>query len=266
MKIGILGKKVGMTQIFDKFGKLVPLTVIQAGPCVITQVKTQNSDGYTALQLGFDEAKPKNVTKALIKHFEKAASKPQRFVHEIKTESVEGAEKGGFVTVANFLRGDYVDVMGVSKGRGFQGVRKRHHFRGGGKSHGSMFGKVPGSIGASSFPSRVMKGMRAAGHMGDDQITVQNLKVVSVDRENQLLAVRGAVPGFNGAYVVIQSATKAPWVKDRKWVFGLDILKEAAPDVPDPEEVKIEKFIEAQRKIAGKATKKSTAPKTAPKK
>jgi len=262
MKLGILGKKVGMTRVFDKFGREIPVTVIQAGPCTITQVKSKDKDGYSAIQIGFDEGKAKNTSKAMQKHFEKVSSKPLRFVRELRVDSTEGLEQGAVVTVANFLKGDFVDVSSVGKGRGFQGVVKRHKFSGGESAHGSKFGREPASIGQSATPSRVIKGKKLPGQMGNKRITVQNLKVMSVDRENQLIALRGAVPGADGTYVEIRAALKKKLGgQDRKWVLGLEALKEAAPDVPDQEEATYEHAVSAQKLSIAKVGAKIAAKK-----
>lgn len=207
----ILGKKIGMTQIFKENGDVVPATVLKAGPCVVVQRKTAAKDGYEAVQLGLVEVPgPKRVTKALEGHFKKGGANPVRFLREVRLKDGNAEVKAGDkVLVEQFAVDEFVDVTGVSKGRGFAGFHKRHHFGGGGAAHGSMFHRAPGSIGASAFPSRVMKGMRAAGHMGVDRVTVRNLKVVKVMPDENTLVVSGAVPGPKGAYVVVRKA-KAP--------------------------------------------------------
>lgn len=204
-----------MTQIFDEEGRQIPVTVLEAGPCVVTQVKTKQKDGYNAVQLGFDEKKERLTSKPLLGHFKKAGVSPRRFVREIRTDDLEGIEVGKELKADQFEAGEYVDVVGISIGKGFQGVVKRHHFKGGPKSHGSMFGRVAGSIGASSFPSRVVKGMRMPGQMGDSQVTVQNLKIIKVDLESNLLVVGGSVPGTEDRCLVIRTALKRG--KPRKW-------------------------------------------------
>lgn len=213
--IGLVGKKIGMTQIFDEQGHHIPVTVLEVGPCVVTAVRRKDRDGYDAIQLGFGDQKEARVRKSELGYFKKLGLPLKRVLHEIRSPEVGPFKVGDEVRVDNFEVGDYVDVEGSSIGKGFQGVVKRHHFTGGPKSHGSMFGRVPGSIGASSFPSRVVKGMRAAGHMGDEKVTVQNLKVVKVDCENNLLAVRGAVPGVEDGIVLVREALKRgkkkPW-------------------------------------------------------
>ncbi len=194
-----------MTQVYAEDGRAIPVTVLEAGPCVVVQRKSKDKDGYSAVQIGLVEKRaPKKVTKPMKGHFEKAGLPPCRVLREFRVE--EGAEVnvGDKVSVALFAAGDDVNVIGVSKGKGFQGVVKRHHFRGGAATHGSMFHRAPGSIGASAFPSRVLKGMRAAGHMGTDRVTVKNLKVVRVDPANNILVVKGSVPGSGGGYVVIR--------------------------------------------------------------
>ena len=202
---GLLGKKVGMTQLLQDDGTVVPVTVIQAGPCVVVQKKTKQTDGYDAVQLGFVEfIKPKRIDKPMTGHFKKANVAPARFIREIAVEADESANPGDKVMITIFNQNERVDVIGTSKGRGFAGLIKRHHFRGGRASHGSMFHRAPGSIGASAFPSRVIKGMRMAGHMGNARVTVRNLQVARIDQENNLLFVRGAVPGPAGAYVVVE--------------------------------------------------------------
>jgi large subunit ribosomal protein L3 len=206
----ILGKKLGMTQIFAKSGDVIPATVLKAGPCIVIQRKTTAKEGYESAQLGLVELPPpKRVSKPLEGHFKKAAANPVRFLREVRLASGGEVAVGDKVLVNVFAENDFVDVTGVSKGRGFAGVHKRHHFGGGGAAHGSMFHRAPGSIGASAFPSRVLKGMRAAGHMGAGRVTVRNLRVVQVLADDNTLVVEGAVPGPTGAYVVIRKA-KAP--------------------------------------------------------
>jgi large subunit ribosomal protein L3 len=209
MITGLLGKKVGMTQLLDNDGTVVPVTVIQAGPCVVVQRKTKQKDGYDAVQLGFVEfVKPKRITKPMMGHFKKSNVAPARFVREVGVQGEDGANPGDKVMVNIFNRDELVDVVGTSKGRGFAGFVKRHHFRGGRATHGSMFHRAPGSIGSSAYPSRVLKGMRMAGHLGNARVTAQNLRVARVDQENNLLFVRGAVPGPPGGYVVVEKAER----------------------------------------------------------
>jgi len=207
MITGLLGKKIGMTQLLEDDGTAVPVTVIQAGPCVVVQKKTKQKDGYDAVQLGFVEfVKPKRVNKAMTGHFKKSNVAPARFLREVGVQGEDAANPGDKVMVDIFSRNEIVHILGTSKGRGFAGFVKRHHFRGGRATHGSMFHRAPGSIGSSAYPSRVLKGMRMAGHMGNAQVTVQNLRVARIDQENNLLFVRGAVPGPTGAYLVVEKS------------------------------------------------------------
>jgi large subunit ribosomal protein L3 len=205
---GIIGKKVGMTQVFAPDGTSVPGTVILAGPCVVVQTKTTDTDGYEAVQLGLVESRPARVRKPLAGHYKKAGVPPTRVRREVKVAKGAEAPKPGDQVLVNgvFTNGERVDVIGLSRGKGFQGVMKRHHFAGGAASHGSMFHRAPGSIGASSFPSRVIKGMRAPGRMGGDRVTTRNLKVVQIDAENNILVLRGSVPGAPGGYVIVRKA------------------------------------------------------------
>ena len=214
MVTGLIGKKVGMTQLFSPEGTVFPATVLKAGPCVVAQVKTVDGDGYEAVQLGLVEAKPTKENKPSTGHFKKAGVPPTRVRREVLVKTGgEPMKAGDQVNVSMFADGERVDVIGTSRGKGFQGVVKRHHFAGGRMSHGSMFHRAPGSIGASSYPSRVVKGMRMGGHMGDKRITVRNLKVLRVDAENNLLLVEGSVPGGPNAIVVIRKAIAAKPVR-----------------------------------------------------
>jgi large subunit ribosomal protein L3 len=203
---GIIGKKLGMTQLFDPDGTMTPVTVIKAGPCIVVQKKTVNTDGYNAVQLGFVEDKPpRRINKPTEGHFKRAGVPPTRVLREVRvSESEEATNVGDKVLVDIFTEDDLVDIIGKSKGRGFAGFVKRHKFGGGRATHGSMFHRAPGGIGASAYPSRVYKGTKMAGHMGDARVTLKNLRVVAVDSENNLLMIRGAVPGPNGAYVLIK--------------------------------------------------------------
>jgi len=207
---GIIGKKIGMTQIYHEDGTAVPATVIKAGPCVVVQHKTAGKDGYDAVQLGFVEEKPpKKVNKPMRGHFEKAGVPPTRILREFRVQADgEALNVGDTVLVDQFATGDLVHVVGTTKGRGFAGFVKRHHFHGGRATHGSMFHRAPGSIGASSYPSRVWPGTRMTGHMGMTRQTARNLRVVAVDLEKHLLLVRGSVPGPNGGYVLIKKARR----------------------------------------------------------
>ena len=246
---GILGKKIGMTQVFDDRGEVHPVTVLQAGPCVITHIKRANKDGYESAQIGLVEfVKGKNVSKAMQGHFAKHNLPPVKFMREVAVEDTPGAavksaeqsaeggsgasgngavKVGDKVLVDIFRDERYVDVVGISKGRGFAGVVRRHHFGGGPAAHGHMF-QVQGSIGASSFPSRTFPGQRMSGHMGVDQVTVRNLKIRGIDTDDNLLLVEGAVPGHKNGYVVILKAKKPP--RERRGFAGattLDPLKAA---------------------------------------
>src|SRR5438034_8319891 len=214
MVTGIIGKKVGMTQVFDPDGTVHPATVIKAGPCVVVQAKNAQSDGYEAVQLGLVEERPAKVVKPLAGHYKKANVPPTRVRREVKLATGgDGAKPGDQVLVSIFSNGDRVDVIGAGRGKGFQGVVKRHHFAGGAATHGSMFHRAPGSIGASSFPSRVVKGMRAAGRMGGGRVTIRNLNVVRVDTENHLLIVQGGIPGAPSGYVIVRKAVAAKKIK-----------------------------------------------------
>jgi large subunit ribosomal protein L3 len=202
---GIIGKKVGMTQVYAEDGRAIPVTVLEAGPCVVVQRKSKDRDGYSAVQVGLVEArKAKRVTKPMKGHFDRAGLPPCRILREFQVAEGATVKVGDRLSVDLFAPGDTVCVTGVSKGKGFQGVVKRHHFRGGAATHGSMFHRAPGSIGASAYPSRTLKGMRAGGQMGLGRATARNLEVVRVDAGNNLLVVRGSVPGAGGSYVVIR--------------------------------------------------------------
>ncbi|MGQ9673029.1 MAG: 50S ribosomal protein L3 [Candidatus Aminicenantales bacterium] len=202
---GLIGKKVGMTQTFDEDGNAFPVTVIKAGPCMVVQKKIKEKDGYAAVQLGLVEEKTiKKPNKPTSGHFKKAGIPPLRVLREFRSSNQKEIREGDQVSVEIFQVGEKVHVTGTSKGKGFQGVVKRWGFRGGRASHGSMFHRAPGSIGASSFPSRVTKGKKMGGHMGDERITIRNLTVLATDRENNLILVKGAVPGPQGGYVLIR--------------------------------------------------------------
>jgi large subunit ribosomal protein L3 len=208
MVTGIIGKKVGMTQLFAPDGTVQPVTVIKAGPCVVVQAKTVAKDGYQSVQLGFVEEKPAKVTKPVAGTYKKAGVPPTRVRREVALAKGADVPKAGDQVLVSsvFKGGERVDVIGRSRGHGFQGVVKRHHFAGGAATHGSMFHRAPGSIGASSYPSRVQKGMRAAGHMGDERVTTLNLKVERIDGEQHLIMIKGTVPGARGSYVIIRKA------------------------------------------------------------
>ncbi len=204
---GLIGRKIGMSQVFAENGDAVPVTVIEAGPCYVTQVKTLERDGYEAAQIGFEEKKEKQTTRPLQGHFKKAKVEPQRIVREVEVEDIEACEPGQVVGADIFETGELVDVTGYFKGRGFQGVVKRHGFRGGDKTRGqSDRWRHPGSIGQSATPSKVFKGTRMGGRMGNKRVTVRNLQVVGVDAEKNILLVKGAVPGHRNGYVLINRA------------------------------------------------------------
>jgi large subunit ribosomal protein L3 len=227
---GILGKKVGMTQLFDSKGDVRPATVLQAGPCVVTQHKSQAKDGYDSAQIGLVEfVKESRLTRPMRGHLGKNNVPPVKFMREVPIEADGDSpvKPGDRVLIELFDGEKFVDIVGVSKGKGFQGVVKRHHFGGGPKSHGSMF-QITGSIGSSAFPSRVFKGMRMSGHMGNERVTVRNLRVLGVDKDDNLLVVEGAVPGPNGGYLVITKAKNPP--RERRGFAGaatVDPLKAA---------------------------------------
>ncbi|MCI9888114.1 50S ribosomal protein L3 [Micrococcales bacterium 31B] len=207
---GVLGTKLGMTQVWDENGKLVPVTVVQAGPCVVTQVRTQETDGYEAIQIAFGAIDPRKVTKPLKGHFEKAGVTPRRHIIELRTKDATGYSVGEEITADVFEAGQKVDVVGTSKGKGTAGVMKRHGFSGVSASHGAHRNhRKPGSIGGASTPSRVFKGMRMAGRMGADRTSVQNLTVHAVDAEKGIVLVKGAIPGPKGGLVLVRSAVKA---------------------------------------------------------
>ncbi|MEN6310363.1 MAG: 50S ribosomal protein L3 [Acidobacteriota bacterium] len=212
---GLIGKKIGMSQRFDDDGNVVPVTIIKAGPCTVIQMKTREKDGYVAVQLGFVEDRgARKPGKAQVGHFKKSGVPVVRKLQEVGCTEPAEFKEGDQILVDIFEPGETIHVVGTSKGKGFAGVVKRHHFAGGGAAHGSMFHRAPGSIGASSYPSRVVKGMRMGGHMGSDRVTVRSLKVVEADKDNNLLVVKGAVPGAKGGYLLI-----------RKGAFGVQSAK-----------------------------------------
>lgn len=216
---GIIGRKIGMTQIFTEDGEMIPVTVIQAGPCYVTQVKTRETDGYEAIQLGFEQVAPKRLNKPELGHLRKHDLPPLRILREIRVENARQYEVGQVLTVEIFQPGEYVDVTGTSKGRGFTGVVKRWGFGGGPKTHGqSDRWRAPGSIGAGTFPGRVLPGTRMAGRMGNEKITVRNLQVVRVDPENHLILVKGAVPGHKKGLVIVRDAVRPPKQARKKQV------------------------------------------------
>jgi len=202
----MLGRKLGMTQVWSEDDRLLPVTVIQAGPCVISQVKTDKTDGYTAVQIAYGEIKESKVNKPMKGHFDKAGIEPKRHLMEVRVDADEKVKVGQTLTVEMFEPGASVHVTGVSKGKGFAGVMKRHNFKGGPGGHGSHFHRAPGSIGMCATPSRVLRGTKMAGHMGSETVTVRNLEVVRIDTEQNLLIVKGAVPGGKGALLTIRTA------------------------------------------------------------
>lgn len=203
---GLIGKKIGMTSVFSAEGKNIPCTVIEAGPCVVTQVKTMETDGYEAVQLAYGDKREKNSSKAMVGHFQKADTTPKRKVVEFSSDFNDELKLGDQINVDLFAEGDWIDVVGISKGKGFQGVVKRHGFAGVGQSTHGQHNRLraPGSIGASSYPSRVFKGMRMAGQTGGGRVKVQNLRVLKVIPENNLLLVKGSVPGSKGSFIIIE--------------------------------------------------------------
>ena len=209
MKKGIIGRKVGMTQIFDEKGNVIPVTVIEAGPCVVAQVKTEETDGYNALQLGFGEIKTKHINKPEAGHFAKSKLTNKKHLREFRLDSVEGVKVGDEIKADVFQAGEKVDIQGTSKGKGFQGVIKRHGQHRGPMGHGSMYHRRPGSMGATSTPGRVFKGKNLPGHMGSETVTIQNLDVVRVDMDKNVILVKGSVPGAKGAILKIKSTVKA---------------------------------------------------------
>ncbi len=209
MKKAIIAKKVGMTQIFTDAGEVVPVTVLQAGPCYVTQVKTNEKDGYESVQMGFGDIKEKNVNKPRKGHLDKANVGPVRRLKEFKLEDSANYEVGSEVKADVFEAGEKVDVSGISKGKGYQGAIKRHGHSRGPMGHGSKSHRIGGAMGGASYPGRVMKGMKMAGHMGSEKVTVQNLTIVKSDAENNMILIKGAVPGSNGSIVYVTDSTKA---------------------------------------------------------
>ena len=209
MKKGIIGKKIGMTQIFDEKGNVIPVTVIEAGPCVVAQVKTEETDGYNAIQLGFGEIKDKHINKPEAGHFAKAKLANKKHLREFKVEGIENYKVGDEIKADVFEAGEKIDVQGTSKGKGFQGVIKRHGQHRGPMGHGSMYHRRPGSMGSTSTPGRVFKGKKLPGHMGKVTVTIQNLDVVRVDMDKNVILVKGSVPGPKGAILKVKSAVKA---------------------------------------------------------
>ena len=209
MKKGLIGKKVGMTQIFDEKGNVIPVTVIEAGPCVVAQVKTTETDGYNAVQLGFGDIKDKHINKPEAGHFAKSKIANKKHLREFRLDSIEGMKVGDELKADTFQAGDKIDVQGISKGKGFKGVIKRHGQSRGPMGHGSMYHRRPGSMGPTSTPGRVFKGKKLPGHMGRVTVTIQNLDVVRVDMDKNVILVKGSVPGCKGAILKIKSAARA---------------------------------------------------------
>ena len=209
MKKGIIGRKIGMTQIFDEKGNVIPVTVIEAGPCVVAQVKTIETDGYNSIQLGFGDVKEKHLNKPEIGHFTKSKLTPKKYLREFRLDDISTFKVGDEVKADIFTAGEKVDIQGTSKGKGFQGVIKRHGQSRGPMAHGSKYHRRPGSMGSTSTPGRVYKGKKLPGHMGNVTITIQNLEVIKVDMDKNVMLVKGSVPGVKGAIVKIKSAVKA---------------------------------------------------------
>jgi len=209
MNKAIIGKKIGMTQIFDEKGVVIPVTVIEAGPCTVIQIKKEETDGYNAVQLGFGEVKEKKVNKPKKGHFSKGSTKPAKHLREFKLENISALKVGDVIKADSFSKGDVVDIQGITKGKGFQGVIKRHGQHRGPMGHGSMYHRSPGSMGATSTPGRVFKGKKLPGHMGVDIVTIQNLTVINVDLDKNAILVKGSVPGSKGSILKIKNAVKA---------------------------------------------------------
>ncbi len=234
--IGLLGKKIGMTQIFDKEGKAVPVSVVEAGPCPILQIKTKEKEGYTALQIGFGEKKPKKVTKALMSRFSALNITPKTTIREFRIDTIDNLKEGQVLTVDLFNSGDYVDVIGISIGKGFQGGMKRWHWKSGDKTHGSTSHRRPGSIGSSSSPSRVFKGHHLPGRMGGKRVTVQSLEVIKVDKDKNLIAIKGAIPGHDNSIVMVKKALKKKFkiIREIKKKVEKVAKKETKPKAKEP--------------------------------
>ncbi len=213
MSVGILGQKLGMTQLYDEKGILHPVTIVAAGPCTVLQKKNREKEKYDSYQIGFFDRKEKNISKAMKGHFKKANSSPKGFIREFLASEGEAFNVGDTLTVSRFIPGQMVDVIATSKGKGFQGVVRRHRFAGGGAAHGSKSHRRPGAIGMRAWPGRIWKNARMGGHMGDVRITIQNLPVVQVRESENILIIRGSVPGSNGCYLVVRPAIKTPTPK-----------------------------------------------------
>ena len=209
MKKALIGKKVGMTQIFDENGKIVPVTAIEVGPCTVTQIKTVEQDGYTAVQLGYGDVKESKLNKPELGKFKKSNIAPKKYLKEVRLDSIEGIKVGDELKADVFAEGDKVDIQGTSKGKGFQGVIKRHGQSRGPMGHGSMYHRRPGSMGPTSTPGRVFKGKKLPGHMGADKVTVQNLEVVKIDLDKNAILIKGSVPGNKGSILKIRKTVKS---------------------------------------------------------
>ena len=234
--IGLLGKKVGMTQVFDEDGRQVPVTVLDCSPCYVTAIRTKEKDGYQAVQLAYGAAKEKRAGKAKMGQLKKAGlNQALHFIREIRSEKTDGATLGGQVSVKQFEAGDYVDVVGISKGKGFQSVIKRHGFKGGEAAHGSKFGREAGSTGQNSTPGRTYRGRKMAGHMGTDTVTKSNCYVVDTDENEGVLLVRGSIPGHNGGYVIIKNSLKKGKAKSWKMHSSEPASVSPAPDAAGSE-------------------------------
>lgn len=229
--LGILGKKIGITNIFNEAGKNVPVTIIEAGPCYVLQVKTKENDGYNAIQIGFNQKREKVTTKPDLGRFKKAGTAPLRFVREIRVKDPSIYKPGQQITAEIFAKGDYLDVVGTSIGKGFQGGVKRWNWKGGHAGHGSMFGRVIGSIQSGARLGRVTKGHHLPGHLGVERITIQNLEIIDVDKDKNLIIVRGSVPGHKNNFVVLQEAKKRPKGYEKKKVVQVSTKKSVKSNI-----------------------------------
>jgi large subunit ribosomal protein L3 len=262
---GLIGKKIGMTQTFDEHGNMAPITVIKVGPCTVIQKKTTKKDGYSALQVGFVEEKsPKKATKPVVGHYEKSGSPPMKILREFQFAEKGEVKEGDQFFVDIFQVGEKVHVVGTSKGKGFAGVIKRWGFHGGKATHGSMFHRSPGSTGAAAYPSRVMKGKKLPGHMGSGRVTVKNLMVIQADKENNLLVVRGAVPGAKGGYLLIKKANFDPALMPEQIKVEQPVPEKSKHEEPKPEKRKPEEpkadQVEAKEPEAEKLVSKEAKP------
>ncbi len=248
MRRTILGKKLGMSQIFDRSGDAVPITLIQAGPCIVLQIKTRGNDGYDAIQLGFDEKKPKRTNKPQKGRFEKAGTTPKRFIREVRVDNPEAFSPGQAITAGVIRTGDLVDVTGTSKGKGFAGVMKRHGFKGHPASHGTHESyRGPGSIGAAADPARVFKGKKMPGQMGDETVTIQNLKVIDVREDQNLIAIKGPVPGGKNGFLVIRDSIKKP--SEGPYPQEPEVPEAEAEQVEEALEEPVESEVQAETEV-----------------